>query len=373
MKTADLIPLILLELNEGDKYGYELTKAIEDKSNGKIVIKQPTLYTVLKKLEKSKFISSYWQDSEIGGKRHYYGITDNGKMQISTLPSYETLVNYITSEEDVDASTLSVADTQNDNNTVIENNVVENVIPSEEVFANNSIDNATELEINIANAAVVKEEKQSHEEIFAENETVSSFVSEQSSKITDEYKNQFNNKSTNSLINLDYEPKSLEKNEIKYVDYKDYSKDPANIYAKKATKNLIYRSLSTSLYLLLMIVICSLVSNLVGYSLMFLISLIACSIVMVFYPIVIISRNKEIKMSLIDKEYTPNYKKHILILAIAEIIFVLVCLVVNIATKQSLLLALSISSFSSFYAPILFSTGAFMDLLFKYLFNKNLK
>ena len=40
---------------------------------------------------------------------------------------------------------------------------------------------------------------------------------------TDEYKNQFNNRSTTSLLNLDYEPKILEKNQIKYVDYKDLS------------------------------------------------------------------------------------------------------------------------------------------------------
>ena len=39
MKTADLIPLILLELNECDKYGFELTKSIETKSKGKIIIK----------------------------------------------------------------------------------------------------------------------------------------------------------------------------------------------------------------------------------------------------------------------------------------------------------------------------------------------
>lgn len=93
MKTTDLIPLILLELNDSDKYGFELTKSIESKSQGKIVIKQPTLYTVLKKLEKSKFISSYWEDSDIGGKRHYYKITDNGRLQVSTLPDFSTLIN----------------------------------------------------------------------------------------------------------------------------------------------------------------------------------------------------------------------------------------------------------------------------------------
>ena len=92
MKTTDLIPIILYQLIDGDKYGYEIIKQIEDVSNGGIVIKQPTLYSVLKKLEQGKFISSYWQDSEIGGKRHYYKLTENGRLQVSTLPSYENLL-----------------------------------------------------------------------------------------------------------------------------------------------------------------------------------------------------------------------------------------------------------------------------------------
>ena len=100
MKTAELIPLILLELSSGDKYGFELTKSIETKSNGKVVIKQPTLYTVLKKLEKSKFISSYWEDSEIGGKRHYYKLTENGRKQVSTLPSFSLLLSNISNDDD---------------------------------------------------------------------------------------------------------------------------------------------------------------------------------------------------------------------------------------------------------------------------------
>lgn len=106
MKTADLIPLILIELAGGDKYGFELTKAIEDKSNQQIQIKQPTLYTVLKKLEKSKFISSYWEDSEIGGKRHYYKITENGKAQIATLPSFEQCIQNILFEEQQENETV---------------------------------------------------------------------------------------------------------------------------------------------------------------------------------------------------------------------------------------------------------------------------
>ena len=99
MKTTDLIPLILYQLVDGDKYGYEIVKQIEDSSAGGIIIKQPTLYSVLKKLEQGKFISSYWQDSEIGGKRHYYKLTDNGKAQLDTYPSFEQLIKEVTNDD----------------------------------------------------------------------------------------------------------------------------------------------------------------------------------------------------------------------------------------------------------------------------------
>ncbi|MBQ3502717.1 MAG: helix-turn-helix transcriptional regulator, partial [Clostridia bacterium] len=95
MKTTDLIPLILYQLVDSDKYGYEIVKEIEDASSGIITIKQPTLYSLLKKLEQGKFISSYWQDSEIGGKRHYYKLTDNGKAQLDTYPAYESIIKEI--------------------------------------------------------------------------------------------------------------------------------------------------------------------------------------------------------------------------------------------------------------------------------------
>lgn len=71
--------IILKALFEGDKYGYEICKEVEERSGGTYELKQPTLYSCLKRLESQKLISSYWTDSEIGGKRHYYKLTDLGK------------------------------------------------------------------------------------------------------------------------------------------------------------------------------------------------------------------------------------------------------------------------------------------------------
>ncbi len=71
--------IILKILFSGDKYGYEICKEVEERSNGTYELKQPTLYSCLKRLEDKGFISSYWEDSDIGGKRHYYKLTDSGK------------------------------------------------------------------------------------------------------------------------------------------------------------------------------------------------------------------------------------------------------------------------------------------------------
>lgn len=70
--------IILKTLVNGDKYGYEIIKEVEEYSDGKIVLKQPSLYSSLGRFEEKGIVSSYWEDSDIGGRRHYYHLTENG-------------------------------------------------------------------------------------------------------------------------------------------------------------------------------------------------------------------------------------------------------------------------------------------------------
>lgn len=74
--------VILSTLKEQDKYGYEIIDEVLKNSQGKISIKQPSLYSSLKRMEDQSLISSYWRDSDIGGKRHYYHLTDLGKKHL---------------------------------------------------------------------------------------------------------------------------------------------------------------------------------------------------------------------------------------------------------------------------------------------------
>lgn len=64
---------------DSDNYGFEIIKAIASISKGLYELKEPSLYTSLKRLEKGHLIQSYWGDESLGGRRKYYKITKLGE------------------------------------------------------------------------------------------------------------------------------------------------------------------------------------------------------------------------------------------------------------------------------------------------------
>ena len=82
--SSDLIrghinTIILRSLYDGDKYGYDIINEIEKKSGGLYTLKQPTLYSALKRLEALKYVESYYGDYSNGGRRKYFSLTDAGR------------------------------------------------------------------------------------------------------------------------------------------------------------------------------------------------------------------------------------------------------------------------------------------------------
>ena len=82
--SADLIrghinTIILRSLYDGDKYGYDIIYEIERKSCGLYSLKQPTLYSALKRLETLEYVQSYYGDFSNGGRRKYFSLTDKGR------------------------------------------------------------------------------------------------------------------------------------------------------------------------------------------------------------------------------------------------------------------------------------------------------
>ena len=71
--------IILAILKDRDSYGYEILKTILDKGNGLLDIKDATIYTAFKRMEKDELITTYWGDGDEGARRKYYSITEKGK------------------------------------------------------------------------------------------------------------------------------------------------------------------------------------------------------------------------------------------------------------------------------------------------------
>src|SRR5690606_40677036 len=84
--SADLLrghtdTIVLGILLKGDSYGYEIYKTILEKTNEQYVVKEATLYSSYRRLEKDGLILAYWGDETQGGRRKYYKITEKGKEQ----------------------------------------------------------------------------------------------------------------------------------------------------------------------------------------------------------------------------------------------------------------------------------------------------
>lgn len=151
---------ILKTLINGDKYGYEIIKEVEEYSDGKIVLKQPSLYSSLSRFEDKGIVTSYWGDSDIGGRRHYYHLTEKGHK------FYQTEVLKIKDEdvEEINETEKLVSDTHgNIKNTLtepiedivikeidekeipaiatFETNKQEEIIPDHQFFTKTPIDN----------------------------------------------------------------------------------------------------------------------------------------------------------------------------------------------------------------------------------------
>ncbi len=417
MKTTDLIPLILYELAEGDKYGFELSKSIETLSNGKIIIKQATLYTILKKLEKSKFISSYWQDSEIGGRRHYYKLTQNGNLQLSTMPRIEIVLENIlqnsnlNDEEDDFSNHLdnskpnttenlptnnslnpysinqeksketqsenkqqSIMDllvndesNKNDDTKKGEQSLKEDIIPTTEIFKSKEIDNLTENEINISNLDLLRNENEVNSEQFATNQNVTKFIETQPLTTYNNFVEQPKSKQKNDY--LEPQTPKIDNGEIKFVDYVNFKQDPSYIKSNIVTKRMLLKILSSTTYLMLALIISAIVTNFTGTSILYYIFLIVGIIIAIFYPIIYLLNYEKFRLKCKTNGFKSDLKKH-LIISISSFLLIFVSLIIiNLSLgKNSITKLFEFNNFANLYAPVLISSFVIADLLFNIIF-----
>ena len=77
-------PVAVLKLLErGEMYGYELVRALDERSEGVLGMGQSTLYPMLYNLEAKDLIVSRWRDGDTGRPRKYYRLTRKGQKRLA--------------------------------------------------------------------------------------------------------------------------------------------------------------------------------------------------------------------------------------------------------------------------------------------------
>lgn len=74
--------LLLSLIQEKDRYGYEMIRELELRSEDTFQFKEGTLYPVLHKLENKGYVKSYLAKGDTGRERKYYKITKKGRKQL---------------------------------------------------------------------------------------------------------------------------------------------------------------------------------------------------------------------------------------------------------------------------------------------------
>lgn len=77
--------MVLRLIGTGDTYGYALASRISELSEGRLDLKEGTLYPVLYRLENQGMIESSWSTPERGVPRKYYRITEKGRARLNGL------------------------------------------------------------------------------------------------------------------------------------------------------------------------------------------------------------------------------------------------------------------------------------------------
>ena len=74
---------VLAIVHEQDCYGYELTEKISQH----IGISEGSIYTLLRRLTKEEYFTTYLVESSEGPSRKYYRLTDKGKVYLEEMKS----------------------------------------------------------------------------------------------------------------------------------------------------------------------------------------------------------------------------------------------------------------------------------------------
>lgn len=96
IKHGSIELVLLLLLQSGKKYGYQLAQELDEFSDGGYDLKETTMYPTLYRLHENGYLDSEQVKVGVRRTRVYYFITDNGRQRLQELLNeYRTITNAI--------------------------------------------------------------------------------------------------------------------------------------------------------------------------------------------------------------------------------------------------------------------------------------
>ncbi len=209
--------LILTCLQERDFYGLDIISEITNRSNGRINLKKPSVYSNLTRMEKLGYISAYLQSSDFGPNRKYYSLTEKGRGFYKELKEYFDR-NNIDVFKDFEESDSPIAEKTLSNPIVEETVTEEKSVSNEEFFDFSSIneenneeneqnENSEELQVddidaspattkleieenlyiseNLSNSPIIQEEKPGEDNRFEQESQDEASIEEYNKRLYD--------------------------------------------------------------------------------------------------------------------------------------------------------------------------------------------
>lgn len=82
LMAASSTPMVLGILADGESYGYDIAKRVEQLSGGALNWTDGMLYPLLHRLEQQGLLEAFWRVADSGRKRKYYGLTELGQRSL---------------------------------------------------------------------------------------------------------------------------------------------------------------------------------------------------------------------------------------------------------------------------------------------------
>jgi DNA-binding PadR family transcriptional regulator len=91
-------PLLLFLIGELPMHGYQIIKELEKRSLGYFKVRESTIYSALRRLEKEGLVLSSWQQGALRQKRRCYQLTEKGRQTLAEqLTRWQRFCNATTS------------------------------------------------------------------------------------------------------------------------------------------------------------------------------------------------------------------------------------------------------------------------------------